>query len=274
MIRSLVAAAVLLLLIAGVAEWMRRQSLFYPEAYPIGDWDTEALAVEPEDVTFAASDGTSLHGWLFRPHDGNGHLIVYYHGNGGNLTYRAAPAVALATAGFTVFLFDYRGYGRSEGRPTEDGLYDDALAAWDLMRASHRGPMIAYGESLGGPYAAFVASRRDVCAVVADSTFPSIRSVARAVYRPIPMHWLVRPGLETASHLNAARVPVLVMHSKVDSVIPFRLGEDLFDELQGPKELFVSDDAMHSGLYWSSPETWVSTIDTFVQRHCGGNGIG
>lgn len=268
MIRSIVIVALLLLLAFAMAEWMRRQSLFYPQKYPGGDWDVRSLEIEPEEVRFEASDGTQLHGWLFRSPREEAPLIVFFHGNGGNITHRTAPATALANGGFDVFLFDYRGYGYSEGRPTERGLYLDSLAAWDIMRSRHEGPMIAYGESLGGPYAAYVASKRDACAVIADSTFLSLGSVARAVYRPIPIHWLLRPGLETARHLNAAGAPVLVMHSSSDEVIPFRLGRELFDQLEVPKEFHEVDDAMHSALFWADPVSYLETIRSFVKTHC------
>ncbi|MBW3672234.1 MAG: alpha/beta hydrolase [Acidobacteria bacterium] len=273
MMRSIVIGVLFLFLAFGMAEWMRRQSLFYPQKYPAGDWDVRALEIEPEELTFEASDGTVLHGWLFRSPRAESPLIVFFHGNGGNLTHRTAPAIGLARTGFDVFLFDYRGYGRSEGRPTERGLYDDSLAAWDVMRSRHQGPMIAYGESLGGPYAAYVASIREPCAVIADSTFPSLGSVARAVYRPIPIHWLLRPGLETARHLEAAAVPVLVMHSSNDGVIPFRLGRELFDRLDVPKEFYEVEDGMHSALFWADPEGYLQSIRSFVGTHCE-NGTG
>ena len=271
MTRVLVPIVILILLGFGMAEWMRRQSLFYPERHPAGEWDTRSFPLQPEDVTFSSADGTELHGWLFRSaSDGDSPLVVFFHGNGGNLTYRAGPAIALAEAGLDVFVFDYRGYGRSRGHPTESSLYDDSLAAWDFMRERHRGPMLAYGESLGGPYAAFVASRREACAVIADSTFPSIRAVAREVYRPIPVHWLLRPGLQTSRFLQRASVPVLVMHSLDDEVIPFRLGQELHDTIEGPRRMYQARSAQHAAIFWSSPDEYVRTIRDFAEEHCGG----
>lgn len=267
-VRVIVGLLAILLMAFLAAEWMRRQSLFFPFRYPVGDWDRTDLAIEPESIFFEASDGTRLHGWYFSSGKSGAPLIVFFHGNGGNITHRIEPSVNLALNGLDVFIFDYRGYGRSEGRPTEMGLYDDALAAWDLMRARHDGPIIVYGESLGGPYAAYVAAERKTCAAIIDSSFPSIRSVARAVYWPIPLHWLLRPGLETANHLDRASVPVLVLHSISDNVIPFALGRALYDAIDGPKEFYESKNALHSAIPWSDGRRYYEAVRTFVDTHC------
>lgn len=267
--RVLIGMGIVALAAFGTVELMRRQSLFYPDKYPIGDWDATGIQRKPEDIWFASADGTKLHGWLIRADEPSAPLIVFFHGNGGNLTHRLVPAVKLADHGMSVFLFDYRGYGRSEGSPSEQKLYDDALAAWDTMRESHDGAMIAYGESLGGPYAAYVSSKREPCVAIMDSTFPSAGAVARAIYDPLPVHWLVRPGLETARHLNDASVPVLVMHSTADDVIPFELGRELFDAIEGPKQMFESKTAPHAGISWYDADRYYEAIRTFVSASCG-----
>lgn len=266
--RPILGVLIVVLVALGTAELMRRASLFYPDRYPAGDWDQNGLSRELEPIWFESADGTKLHGWLVRADRADAPLLVYFHGNAGNVTNRSEPAVRLADHGMHVFVFDYRGYGRSEGTPSEGDLYDDSLAAWDLMRERHDGPMVAYGESLGGPYAAFVSAKRHPCAVVMDSTFPSMGAVAREVYRPVPVHWLLRPGLETAKHLNRAGEPVLVMHSVADEVIPFSLGRELYEAIDVEKRFYRSESAPHSAMSWLDGEPYFEAIREFVFDHC------
>ncbi|MDX1582242.1 MAG: alpha/beta hydrolase [Thermoanaerobaculia bacterium] len=267
--KTLIGIALIALVAFGTAEMMRRSSLFYPDRYPSGDWKQPGLSRSLEDVWFEASDGTRLHGWLAAADSPGAPLLVFFHGNAGNITNRAVPSVTFAERGLSIFVFDYRGYGRSEGRPSEKALYDDSLAAWDVMRDRHAGPMGVYGESLGGPYAAYVADRRDPCVAIMDSTFPSLGSVVREIYRPLPVHWLLRPGLETAKHLESADVPVLVMHSTVDDVIPFTLGRELYEAIEGTKTFYQSDSAAHSAMSWYDGDVYFDTVLDFVLTHCG-----
>jgi uncharacterized protein len=268
MLRTLLVTAGMLVLLFLMVEWMRKQSLFYPQRYPAGEWNTEHLAVQPEDVWFETSDGLRLHGWYFSSGLPDAPLIVHFHGNGGNITHRATPAVSLASRGLDVFLFDYRGYGRSEGSPTEQGLYRDAVAAVEVMQKRARGPIVVYGESLGGPYAAYAAEKLGACAAVMDSTFPSIRAVTRTVYYPIPMHWLLRPGLRTADHLNDAGKPVLVMHSRTDEVLSFDLGRQLYEALEVPKIFYESASGYHAGISWSDGDRYLDAVAAFVEEYC------
>lgn len=268
-LRWLITVAALSLLLFALVELMRRTSLFHPVRYPAGDWNATDLAPEPEDLWFVTEDGVRLHGWLFAVADPDAPLLVYYHGNGGNLTHRVFTASGFAERGVSVFLFDYRGYGRSEGSPSERGLYRDAEAAWDLMRRRHSGPLIPYGESLGGAYAAWVAREGNPCAIVLDSTFPSMRAVARSIYHPVPLHWLLRPGLETARSVNASGTPALVMHSVRDEVLPIELGRQLHDAIAHEKEWYESPRAAHAALSWSDGNVYYDAVTSFIARRCG-----
>jgi fermentation-respiration switch protein FrsA (DUF1100 family) len=226
------------------AQIVRRTGMFFPERYPQGMWDAR-LTAPPTDVTFRTDDGVMLHGWLFRA-AGNTPLMIWFHGNGGNITERAPLAVELAKRGVTVLLFDWRGFGKSEGSPSESGLYHDALAAYDFaVHDLHPASIALYGESLGGPYAAYVASKRKAVCVVIENSFPSLRELGNAIYRPIPIGWFAPFAMTTVRWLNEAGVPVLVMHGRRDQVIPFALGVRLYDQLRGPKQFFASDLAGH-----------------------------
>ena len=265
--RLVVTAAVIVIFAAvGLyffAQYLRRSSMFFPLRYPEGFWDTSALPVKPEEHWITASDGVKLHAWLFRARDGHAPLLVYFHGNGGNLGERSPIASTLASRGVSVLLFDWRGYGRSEGTPTEPGLFRDAIAAYDFARTISPN-LSVYGESLGGPYAAYVAKERGAKKVVIENSFPSLRELGNTLYAPLPIGWTAPFALTTVKWLNQAGAPVLVMHGKPDQVIPFALGISLYDQLRVPKELLVSETAGHCELAAAERSRYYDTVVRFL----------
>ena len=260
-LRVVVFLAVLLVVLYGFAQYVRRTTMFFPDKYPSGDWSTTA-----SDVTFKTDDGVQLHGWLFRAPNDHAPLLIWMHGNAGNITERAPMASELARRGVSVLLFDWRGYGKSAGTPSEDALYDDALAAVDFARAHAGGELALYGESLGGPYAAYAASRRPVRCVVIESSFSSLTALGNALYNPIPLGWFAPRAMTTLRWLNTAHVPVLVMHGRRDQVIPFALGKALFDGLTVPKEMLISETAGHCEIPFVEKERYYDTVVRFVSR--------
>lgn len=258
LVRLLVIAFVILF---AFAQYLRRTGMFFPQQYPLGEWDQQGAA----DVHFRTDDGVKLHGWLFRAADAAAPLVIWCHGNGGNITDRGPIAAALANRGLHVLLFDWRGYGKSEGTPSEAKLYGDALAAYDYAaRELHPPAIVMYGESLGGPYAAYVASRRKVRAVVIENSLPSLRELGNTLYRPLPLGWFAPFAMTTTKWLNEANVPVLVMHGTRDEVIPFALGRRLYDGLRVPrKEMLVSADAGHGEIPFRDPR-YYDTVVRFV----------
>jgi fermentation-respiration switch protein FrsA (DUF1100 family) len=253
--------AVILILAYLFAQYVRHTGMFFPSRD--GDWNA---ADGHTDVWFNAPDGVRLHGWLFRTNDPNAPLMVWCHGNAGNIIDRAPMAAEIARRGVSVLLFDWRGYGKSDGRPDEDRLYDDALAAHDFA-AKSLAPraIVMYGESLGGPYAAYVAKERKVRGVIIENSFPSLAALGNALYHPIPLGWFAPRAMLTTRWLNEAGVPVLVMHGRRDAVIPFPLGQKLYDGLRVPKEMIVSDTASHCEIASAEPEKYYSSVVRFAR---------
>ncbi|HWS72262.1 MAG TPA: alpha/beta hydrolase [Thermoanaerobaculia bacterium] len=247
-----------LVVLFAFAQYIRRTGIFFPERYPLGDWNQPGAV----DVHFKTDDGVTLHGWLFRAPDAAAPLLVWCHGNGGNITGRAPIAAQLAKRGVTVLLFDWRGYGKSEGSPSESKLYRDALAAYDYAaRELHPAAIVLYGESLGGPYAAYVASRRKTGGVVIENSLPSLRELGNTLYRPLPLGWFAPFAMTTTKWLNEANVPVLVMHGTHDQVIPFALGRRLYDGLHVPrKQLLISIDAGHGEIAFRDPRYYDEVV--------------
>jgi uncharacterized protein len=261
------AAIIAAIVLYAGASYMRHNGMFFPERFPLGDWDRSAYAVEPRDVHFTTSDNVRLHGWIIRSPAPDAPLLVWFHGNGGNVTGRAPIAEELARRGISVLLFDWRGYGRSEGSPTESALLDDAKAAYQFatMQANPRN-IVLYGESLGGPYAAYVAKSHHARCVLIENSFPSLRALGNTLYFPLPAGWLAPRALLTTRWLNSAGLPVLVMHGRRDEVIPFRLGLELYDELRVPKEMFVSERAGHDQIPSTEGERYYETVTRFIRN--------
>lgn len=257
MIAALIASAVGLLILFLYAQFVRRSSMFFPAKFPLGDWKTSA-----EDVQFKSRGGVTLHGWFYRSGEP---LLIFFHGNAGNITERAPEAIELARRGISVLLFDWRGYGKSEGTPAEDALFDDALAAYDFARTKTNGDIVLYGESLGGPYAAYVATKRKARCVIIENSFPSLAAIGNALYRPLPLGMFAPFSLTTTRWLNQAGVPVLVMHGKRDQVIPFELGMQLYNGLRVRKELLVSETAGHCELAAAEGERFYDTLLRFIR---------
>ena len=256
------AVATLVALLAGVAllylyaRYLRETTMFFPEH---SDAQTPQ---EAEDVWFTTDDGVRLHGWLF---PGGAPLMIWFHGNAGDISSRAPMAAALARRGISVLLFDYRGYGRSAGTPSENGLYHDARAAY-AFAATRTSDIALYGESLGGPYAAYVAMQHRVRCVVIENSFPSLRALGNALYAPLPLGWFAPRAMLTTRWLNRAGVPVLVLHGRRDGVIPFALGMQLYDELRVPKTLFVSETAGHCEIPAVEGGRYFDAVVHFVGR--------
>lgn len=265
--RSILVTALLIAIgFVAFAQLMRRTSMFFPARYPAGEWNTSRYDVPPTDHFFTTSDGVKLHAWLFRAEDPNAPVLVWCHGNAGNLTLRGEMAAELARRGVSVFVFDYRGFGRSEGKPGESALLKDSLAAFDYVAKTLKPRRIAlYGESIGGPYAAWVAKeRKSAHCVIIENSFPSLRALGNVIYRPLPLGLTAPFALRTTDWLNAAGVPVLVMHGRQDAVIPFALGMELYEGLTVRKEMLVSENAGHSEIPFLDSTRYYEAVVRFV----------
>jgi len=226
------------LLIFLMLRWFEHSQVYHPNRVLTA---TAAQLGRPfEDVLFKASDGVELNGWFF-PADTNSpraHLAVLVcHGNAGNIGHRLDTCIALLATGVTVFVFDYRGYGRSQGRPSEEGTYRDAQAAYQWLRQKRFSGVniIAFGESLGGGIAAELAAREPVGGLVLQSTFTSIPDMGADLFPWLPVRWLATIQYDTHSKLPRLHVPVLVMHSSADELVSYRHGQANFAAANEPK---------------------------------------
>lgn len=223
-----------------------------------------------EEVWFTARDGTRLHGWYF-PSQQNSRTIIYFHGNGGNISNLDWLGESLARRGFGVLLFDYRGYGLSSGSTfDEEDLYLDGDAAWEfVVKEKKAAPetVVLYGQSLGTAIAADTASRNKAGALILESGFSSASSLAETALPWLPrfLHRLGRNRFESARKLESVRIPVLVSHGDPDEVIPTNEGRALFAAANEPKQLLIVPGAGHN-VFGSAGTAYLDQLDEFIRR--------
>jgi uncharacterized protein len=243
--------------------------VFIPAKYPAGDWQSTGMAVE--DVEFASADGTRLHGWYF-PHDSAKSdsprcVVLIAHGNAGNLTNRVHLVDPLRRLGAAVMLFDYRGYGKSEGSPSETGVLADARAAraWLANRADiAENQIVLFGESLGGGVAVDLAAEDGAAGLILLSTFTSLPDVAARVYPWVPVRWLMRTRLDSLSKINRFNGPVIQFHGDRDEIIPFELAQTLFAAIADPGKQFIT---LAGGTHNTQPpREFNAALETFFDR--------
>jgi fermentation-respiration switch protein FrsA (DUF1100 family) len=224
-----------------------------------------------EDVYLDTGDGVRLHGW-YVPHSTARGTLLFFHGNAGNVSHRRDSIEIFHRLGLNVFILDYRGYGRSEGWPSEAGLYRDAETAWSHLTGS-RGiapaEIIVFGRSLGGAVAAQLAARVQPGVVILESSFNSARDVARALFPLLSRLVFLRYEFPVAAHLARVERPALILHSPDDEIMPYRLGERLFAAAREPKQL-VTLQGDHNGGFLLSQPRYEQALDAFLSAHLRG----
>ncbi len=201
-----------------------------------------------EERWIHTADGVRLHAW-YAGDAPSAPTLIWSHGNGGNIAGRADVLLVLAAHGLNVLAYDYRGYGKSDGWPTEEGVYLDAQAAYDSERRRGTRPqhLVAFGESLGGAVSIELARTRSCAAVVVVSTFTTMRDVARAHFGPLGL--LGGDRFNSRSRLAQLSVPIFVAHGDRDEIVPFALGKQLFNAAQQPKRFFRAKGAQHNDVF-------------------------
>ena len=247
--------------------WQERSGLFFPSRDFYSSPAAEGLAFE--DVHFDSA-GNELHGWYI-PASGN-QVVLWMHGNAGNIADRLDQAVEMKRVlGVSSFMFDYRGYGKSEGRPSEKGLYQDAEAAFKWLtetRGINPGNIILYGHSLGSAVSVDLALEKGMNAggMVLESPFTSAADVARTIYFGLPVGLVMSVKLDNIGRIGEVKMPILIIHGVSDTVIPFEMGKKLFDAAPEPKTFLPIAGGDHSDCYYVAPEEyWSSWKDLLDQ---------
>ena len=242
--------------------------LYYP------DMPSRALDASPADIGLAyetvrltAGDGTRLHAWFVPATTARGTLL-FSHGNAGNIAHRLDSIALFHSLGLNVLIFDYRGYGESEGKPSEKGTYLDVQAAWGYLleeRMISPQEIIIFGRSLGAAIAADLASRNPSAGVILESAFTSVPDMAASLYPWLPVRLLSRYRYNNLDKVERITSPLLVVHSREDEIIPYVHGEQLFAHANEPKR-FLELRGGHNGGYHVSRERYTTSMQQFLDE--------
>ncbi len=246
----------------------RHTRLFCPSPDPLRSWDPADYGIPREavqEVEFETPDGELLYGWYCRAKNpiASG---LFCHGNTGNLTASADVIPPLLDAGFNVLFFDYRGFGRSSGIATINGVISDGVTAarfHNRLRPQSL-PSILYGFSLGGGVAAQVIKHHPFDGLILQSTFTSLPAITRSVFPRLPLHVLAGNFFDTLEVVRRLTVPLLVIHGSSDEVVPSWMAHDLYDACNAPKHIEIVDGGMHKDVFVRGTDSLVWAMNRFA----------
>jgi len=234
------------------------------------------LDMDFEDVVFESEDGVELSGWYI-PADDSQFTVLFCHGNGGNMTHRLDSINIFHNLGLSCFIFDYRGYGNSAGKPSEEGTYLDVRAAYEWLIGKKKiqaESIVFFGRSLGGSVAAQLATEVEARGLVLESSFTSYVDIGKRFYPYMPVRWFARFGYRTIDYIRDVHCPVLLVHSRNDEIVPFELGLALYEAANEPKELVEILGSHNDGFLVSAEvykEAWTKWLE-FLAGYEGRSG--
>ncbi|MFN5261934.1 MAG: alpha/beta hydrolase [Pseudanabaena sp.] len=259
-----------------IALYLGQSNLVYMPSQELIDTPA-TIGLKFDDVQLTTKDNVNLDAWFVPAKDndqiGKG-VILFCHGNGGNIGNRVSYLPIFKDLGLATFLFDYRGYGKSEGKPSEEGTYSDVEAAWQYLTQEKQIPpqkIIIYGESLGGAIASFLAQKisqqdgkNSAGGLILASTFTSISDRSAELYPFLPIRFLSRFSYNSIDRLPSIKIPVLIIHSTDDEIIPFHHGDLNFQAANQPKKL-ITLRGDHNGGFLDSLEIYRNGLKEFIQ---------
>lgn len=251
-------------LIFAYIKYLENKGIYYPgkeiEFYP------SVIGLSFEDVYITTEDGLKINGW-FIPHPNAKYTLLFCHGNAGNIGDRIDKLQLLSQIGLNIFIIDYRGYGKSQARPSEHGFYLDAKAAYDYLLNNRKlkpEQIILYGESLGTAIVIDLASKRKVKAVIIEGAFSCGRDMAAKHYPFLPQ-FLFSNSFDSLTKIKNIDAPKLFIHSKMDEIVPFKLANKLYNITEEPKE-FVEIIGSHNTAFLDSQESYITAIASFIEK--------
>jgi alpha-beta hydrolase superfamily lysophospholipase len=262
-------------LLLGYVYFFQARLIYFPNiGIGFGSAVPSDIGLDYDDVVFETTDGVRLHGWYVSADQARG-VVLFFHGNAGNISHRLDSIEFFHQLGFSVFIIDYRGYGRSEGKTDEQGTYRDAEAAWRHLieaRGIDPGKIVIFGRSLGASVAAWLASRTNPAALILESAFTSAPDLGRHHYWFLPVRALTRIHYDTQSYVERVSVPILVVHSADDEIVPYAHGRKLFSFANEPKA-FVKLQGGHNDGFFVSRALYTEALDKFLDVYVSGSGL-
>jgi fermentation-respiration switch protein FrsA (DUF1100 family) len=251
-----------------ITEFIIRNFIFFPTrrlAFTPG-----SLGMDFEDVSFDASDGVKLSGWLISAGP-DSPVVMWFHGNAGNIGDRIENARLLFDCGLSLFMVEYRGYGKSEGKPSEKGIFADGQGAYDYLISRDIAPenLVIFGRSLGSSVAVYVASRNKCAGVVLETAFTNMADMARFHYPIIPGLGNFKDKFNSIERIGSIKSPILFIHGDADELVPYELGRQLFEATTSEKEFYTIPGAHHNDTYHVGRREYFDVFERFVHHKTG-----
>jgi fermentation-respiration switch protein FrsA (DUF1100 family) len=252
-------------LVLAAVLYVIQPKLLYSPSREVSSTPAE-IGLDFEDVVFKSSDEMDLNGW-FIPAMNSKFTILFCHGNGGNISHRLDSIDIFHNLGLNCFIFDYHGYGKSLGKPSEEGTYVDAMAAYKWLTEEKKipaGDIIIFGRSLGGPVAAQLAGKVEACAMVVESAFTSYVDIGREYYPYMPVKWFARFAYRTIDYIKKVHCPVMLIYSRNDEIVPYKFGLELYEAANEPKE-FIEIFGSHNDCFLASGEIYTEVWEKWLK---------
>ena len=262
-------AGLLVLFILAYAAFLllfENKIIFHPSPYPDGYWNPTTLGVPAQDIYFNSEDGVKLHAW-FIPAPKADATLLWFHGNAGNLSHRLDNIQRLKRLNLNIFIFDYRGYGRSEGDPDEKGIYKDSRAAYKQVLAMDGvsvDSLFLFGRSLGGICAVETAMNHPARGLILESVFTNSADMSRTIFPLIPLGWAVRSKLDAVGKVPHLKLAKLFLHGTRDDIVPYDLGRKLFEKAGTPKAFYAIEGAGHNDTYILGGAGYFDALNRFI----------
>ena len=263
MTAALSLAALLLALFLGL-RWYEQQSMYYPTRDIVRTPSDAGLPFE--SVVLETPDGETLHGWWVPSGSPDAPVVLFFHGNGGNVSHRLEKIAVFRDIGADTLIIDYRGYGRSSGTPSEQGIYRDARAAYQWLTTTRRvdpDRIVVYGESLGSAVAVHLASEAPMGGVVVESGFTSVTDIAQKRLPFLPVQWILKHKFDSLEKVPRINAPLLILHSRQDELFEMSHPERLLAAAEAPKRL-VEMQGGHNDAYLVSADTYRDALARFL----------
>jgi fermentation-respiration switch protein FrsA (DUF1100 family) len=261
-----VAAALVILFAVVMLRTLENRLIYFPPRYPEGFSPRNHLESEGEDVWLTTEDNVRINAF-YLSHPSSPKVLLWFHGNAENIGYGLARMKVLSQIGVNILAVDYRGYGKSEGKPDEAGVYRDADAAYDyLVKQRHirAEDIFIYGNSLGGAVALDLAARRPCGGLIVQSSFTSARAMARRMFRVPLLEYVPKTRFDSLQKIRDVHAPILIAHGTRDEVVPFEMGRRLFAAASEPKRFYPIEGAGHNDVIEVGGDAYLQQLKTFV----------
>ena len=264
-ILSILIITVVLYCIVGTYFYFKQNEFLYHPSKDVYETPDEA-GLKYEDIYLATKDSVTINAWFIPAKVGTDNTILCCHGNAGNISHRIETIKIFHNMGLNVFIFDYSGFGKSEGKPSEKGTYEDALASWNYLinnKKINPDNIIIFGRSLGGAIAANLASKVKPAGLIIESTFTSVADIAKKMFPLFPVSLLVRNKYLSKNIISEINCPILVIHSQGDELIPYSHGVELYHRITSQKQ-FLEITGGHNEGYMISGKKYTNGINNFI----------